>query len=1503
MMRNRHDIGGLFDASRVRRSVAASRRANTLVLVVGILVLLVIIATGYLTRTHAGRVTATSQQRAAMRDDGAQVVGEMLADEIAEALFARPFGQTLPIPVSANEPRKSLRPQDFNNDGIVDYVPVRYGVDPTDLVDDLGVQVLGGDGILDYPYNIAVFEVVPFTNWQDSLSFFLPDAFWPAGPGNPNGGAGSPNLAAESNPLGNPGCGDSRWLADTEPMRLRFDDGLDLLPFTGDDLELFTHWRHLTNIARSGNGWRICKDISDVGDIGGTGLGGVVTNLDLPVEQFLAIRGNSFNPATDLPSVDATFLTRWQDWFDSSPTGYKAAYHDLFRVPPNFLSLRDLDGDGFTHNFVNGEDRPESEFVPGTARNVVSRVLADADGDGFTDSFWFLSPTMVERGIRQVVAVRVVDNSAMINVNSATRFVPDDLIAVVAPARTRGTTPADLALVGGLSPIPVASGHMNVGFYDNPDHWLFGQDPNTDLFMVTMRYDDGLPAGQFGGREPIDLWERHINELGIGIVDSGLWPSAIERMDYWKRAGLSPLSPDPTSAYTPYGMAEEIELRMFHGNNYPWVYSRLESSTQSMPTFPGILHAATAQTGSSEYIFQGQLTNVELVKDSRRKTTVYSGARNDVKPPWLWLRPTGFTGLGVLPADVTGDGIINKQEARQYFADMRKYDLRRPLSVGGFLDEDADRDGEVERPGDVDQDGVPYHADLDDDLNDDTFVDSRDHLARLRRHLERALLDDAGESYISSGPSGVADTQRMIASYVANIAGYLDQDNKPLTIAEAPATADYRYIGMEPQPFLTEAFVGHVYKAFTVPGGYSNTGDHVVYGPDINGDPDPLTPTSSVVVVQIANPFDAPFESPLITDSSGFASSEFKLRVFSDNGTFEADLSNYPNYGLINPGQTLTLYAMELQLAGESLRARWLNALGVQADPTGVYDVNNPVNDLGAQPEPGWSVSRDDYDSPAQQNHAIELVRRVETAPGAGTFVPVVIDRIDFKPEHPSEADNDFGRIVRELAGGEPLISPGFPPPADRVPPNFYPGGTFIGPVNTHWVEWVHVARAWDLSLPPVSPDQRNPRYVFSKRHVQTGSGGYQHDVDTNGDGLPEPLAGFQNPAKFASTQKANIPERLYSMQMLHKNGDFEQVGELLNVFVFGHELSNATLKTESTFSELMTRKDLVGDDVRVNRLRVQPDLGNSLGWVLGGSQKTPSAPGYMQDPAHQVPRLPAGARVLDSFVCDQYGINPVDIDGDLLFDEVEDRFLASYSNAANFSGKITPGLININTATPEVMDACPHWCRLVHDTGVPSPVPARVRLPQAAIRYRERLGSPLAPLEPDYSDRGAGPNDPRDTRGFASIGELMLLTESPVAAPPPPFPNPQQFKDSWTGDFGAKDPFIFGGPGATQSTRISTDVNDVFNTGFVPDSVAGDAEEANLLFAGASNLLTTRSDVFTVYFKVRSFRQNPISGVWDATDPEYILDDSRYVMLVDRSEVNTPNDKPKILYMEKLPR
>ena len=214
---------------------------------------------------------------------------------------------------------------------------------------------------------------------------------------------------------------------------------------------------------------------------------------------------------------------------------------------------------------------------------------------------------------------------------------------------------------------------------------------------------------------------------------------------------------------------------------------------------------------------------------------------------------------------------------------------------------------------------------------------------------------------------------------------------------------------------------------------------------------------------------------------------------------------------------------------------------------------------------------------------------------------------------------------------------------------------------------------------------------------------------------------------------------------------------------------------------------------------------------------------------------------------------------------------------------------------------------RLVHEIDSPSFNPF-VRVPEAIVRYRERFGDPMDTTDPlpAYGDRGSANfldnpdlDDLRGDRGLASLGEFMLLLRPATG----PALDPLEPNDNWRIDFAGLDPYVFG---TGLSTQISTDVNDVFDPnlpGDVPDEVAKDVEELNLLFAGMSNMLTTRSDVFTVYFRVRSFIQNPTTGVWDATNPEFIVDDSRYVMLVDRSEVNHPNDKPKILYLEKLPK
>ncbi|MHC4218385.1 MAG: hypothetical protein ACYSU7_08000, partial [Planctomycetota bacterium] len=500
-----------------RSNVEPRRHGNTMVLVVGILVLLAIIATSYLSRTHAGRVTAISQQRASLRDDNARAISEFIGAEISKALFVRPIDIDLLTPgalADSNHPRlTSLR------------LPLRYGVDPTDNLPNgigFGGQQAGPDGIPDYPYNFAPYWVVPFTNWPDPLG---PLDRWPKN--HPNSTFGQDLLllygVGEGNPAGYPGFGDTRWLADLEPLRLVM-AGPDGVFGTLDDFVVFSHWRHMVNIARPENGWRICRDISDVTDIDADGMGGLVLDLSVPVEQWLAIGPFNVGPVTGDAWYDpGSFWNLWLRWFNLAD--YQLSYTNPGMIPANVYKLNnlddgiDFDGNGDT---VDWYERPEAEFIhdPASARWHVSRVLADADGDGITDSFWFLAPATVERGIRQVVAVRIVDNSGMVNAGVATGFVRSDpTLAGMPRTRTLGLTPADLVLTGELLAYDdprwgsAPDNHWNVGFYDNPLHWHDLSDDTSRLDEV--RYDDDVPTGSPGGVDPADLWARHLEEVGL----------------------------------------------------------------------------------------------------------------------------------------------------------------------------------------------------------------------------------------------------------------------------------------------------------------------------------------------------------------------------------------------------------------------------------------------------------------------------------------------------------------------------------------------------------------------------------------------------------------------------------------------------------------------------------------------------------------------------------------------------------------------------------------------------------------------------------------------------------------------------------------------------------------------------------------------------------------------------------------------------------------------------
>ena len=648
------------------------RRGSTMILVVSMLVLLVIMAAAFVSRTQAGRVIAGAQQLSAAQTDRVGPIAHAVTEEITQSLFVRPvdpFDAALGAPsivASASSATPRLAPNP---------AATRYSVDPLDALNN-STLASGFDGIID-GYNFAPFEVRPWTNWPDvyNLSSFVP--------------VGDIRVA-EANPVGNPGFGDARWLRSTEPVRVRYQ---------GSDR--FSHWSHLSWIPTANNGWRI---VTDIADLETNTLVALATSpdpsqffpnvparygLEIPYEQWLpsvppdpnlwvaitvgaiplAPVGPFPNPAT--PQGDAALIFRQLafgtlpvanpagGWFSSN---HLAAVTGQSTTLPNFLRLK---------WFGPRTD----EFVKDSPRNLITRTLCDTDGDGFTDSFWFVAPTSLDRSVKHVVGVSVVDNSALVNVNIATRSDP---------ATTGGKTPSDLALVSRMDPPPILTGGplenegvQEVGFLSSSRNATSSAFPGITVAFDAVRF--GAPINALATVADNTVTPTVLSELGV--VKTATVPTAslafptflrsdLERTIFFKAMsqggeveGFFDTTTTPGSSIPvvrtngmapemlePFTMADELELRAFTGQNNPYVRSRLERAMECElpggapvavppvpPTSKQFLRSAMSRAETSE--FYSQLDAAQLLKDNRRKLTTVSGARNDLMPPWLWTMP------------------------------------------------------------------------------------------------------------------------------------------------------------------------------------------------------------------------------------------------------------------------------------------------------------------------------------------------------------------------------------------------------------------------------------------------------------------------------------------------------------------------------------------------------------------------------------------------------------------------------------------------------------------------------------------------------------------------------------------------------------------------------------------------------------------------------------------------------------------------------------------------
>jgi hypothetical protein len=157
--------------------------------------------------------------------------------------------------------------------------------------------------------------------------------------------------------------------------------------------------------------------------------------------------------------------------------------------------------------------------------NVFNGVFpADADGDGASDSVWIKLPDMTgSRGQPIYVAVRVVDNQAMLNVNIGFKFDP----AAAEPNLIDGSSPLQINVMG-LSWRP----------------GLTTYDPLEETSLLYARANYGL------GVDPCDL-------------------RAYEREVIWRYGR-------PNGPYTPFDISDELEMRYRYLLNHSDISTRLE---------------------------------------------------------------------------------------------------------------------------------------------------------------------------------------------------------------------------------------------------------------------------------------------------------------------------------------------------------------------------------------------------------------------------------------------------------------------------------------------------------------------------------------------------------------------------------------------------------------------------------------------------------------------------------------------------------------------------------------------------------------------------------------------------------------------------------------------------------------------------------------------------------------------------------------------------------------
>lgn len=1087
---------------------------------------------------------------------------------------------------------------------------------------------------------------------------------------------------------------------------------------------------------------------------------------------------------------------------------------------------------------------------------------ADTDGDGRIDARWteLLDVYGLPKEMRIFVAARIIDASAMLNLNANLEFGATQADVLSPTARVGlGRTPADIDLYTLL--------------YDGFRAWSGPADDNVFVEGVGL-------SGRYGFKE-------HIFSTGMQdrflIGQPGMTYSAANRSTRTMRESLwnaFARRPDrPSANLSPYGVADEVELRTFGFGMNDRATSRLEQ------TFDGLnLDFGNASTWHSPFrnrpwraefvdYAQGTPTIQTLQRDYRHLLTTYNGSR-PVRP---WNLGYSNTDSPATLASLNAILAANQPTALQSVAGAFMWALA-PHAVDHGNGDGSDSGRTI------------YGTNVSwwpSGSNESLHYGDGDAGYAF---LKAAQLAVNAMDYYDQGSGPTIRTLVFNRAYTApgregkEIIGSFEHGKVPLQMTGPSGSqngATITVIGLERQPFIREVCAVNVYGQLD-----DDPADQRWDYDPTEGKPEEWM--VKILAVELGNPWP----DDISTSGYRIRFGRDALNSWALPATTIGAGENVVFYiGVDNPDNG----------AQPNGRAAWESLVAARSATQSVIRIGDDTTHLEFEDATG------EFDEITLWRNAIY------GQPGVPT--PVLVDRL-----RPATSNGDFPNIIRQ--SGENI--PGL--------------GNVLGEVE-FTVRVGSMRRYCDTAAGGVAASF--PGYIFQSPVIIATRGresqdDFYNDVGGLGnipptlisDALDPPVEYINDPSDSKGyAQPVNFDAFQLHVADLRDNSDstdqsFRSSVDLLLLSSVGHLHCQQVPGADPNFAEkgfYVTASELLGDEslrgrlgqdltnVGVPNVPVLLDIIRPVGPALGtaffppdfrnDANGTPNRFVGRLDFTRFIPRsgnvalvteaLPLATRILDAF--DFVSVDP--------------------------NVPLAQGRININTAPRKVLEALP----FLHPRYAAGPVPQRdpnLRLAEALRAYRDQGSLDMTSVDWSSGPRhtvsnllignNSGLRDDATTRGvtgftpgFTSLGETLLATKwTPVNGSGPSYEVDPSVSANEL-------PYV-GGRDNSNLTYAPLNpnglsVDSTWESNFDP---ADDPSEHLALIRAIRNVVSTRSDVFIAYFTIVGFTPDDIRRADDASNSTVgkltalrASMEQRYVVVFDRSSVSSPTDRPRVLF------